>query len=609
MNMLFRSDIQILRGFSVVIVFLYHLQIPGFENGYLGVDIFFVLSGYLMTQLYNQGSAFDFYKRRLKRLLPAYFVTIAITTFIVAFIAVPSDANQRFDRVWFDIIGMSNIAFWSENSYFDSAAFKPLLNLWSLGVELQYYLLVPLVLPFIHKRRWALFFMVLGSMIAAFILTTISPKTSFFMMPFRVWEFLFGATVAWHFSNITDTRRTLLLSILLPAILIAIIFVYPVKEDNLTILYGHPGIASFLITLFSSLILLKPLHTIFSNSNLFGKLFCKIGDYSYSIYLTHFPIIVLVNYKIFEGTILGSSDIGTITLIVILTFFSSFFLFNYIEKIRSNKNFAKLFFYILLVSLLIFLISPSINKYRFTDKQNLIFDAWTDKDIYRCGKLMRISSPTETVCKISIAENPKKVFLVGNSHADSVKKAFSNSMEQSDISSYFYVANNPLMTPQTSSFYIIADVKRLNISHVAVHFSPEFYTGKTYTDELKKFINDLQEAAIPFSLISPVPTYNFNVPKALYEDTLKTQEYIQQLQSAQPKELNSFFFDFLKDSQIPADRVFLTYDSLCDDLDRCMLIENGKPLYYDKDHLSLTGANKLLSLFDKIAVNINEDNN
>ena len=91
--MLFRSDIQIMRGFAVLIVLLYHLQIKGFENGYLGVDIFFVLSGYLMAHLIDQGTASSFYIRRLKRLLPAYIVTISVTTVMVAIITIPSDAN------------------------------------------------------------------------------------------------------------------------------------------------------------------------------------------------------------------------------------------------------------------------------------------------------------------------------------------------------------------------------------------------------------------------------------------------------------------------------------------------------------------------------------
>ena len=109
--MTYRADIQILRAIAVLLVLFYHLQINGFDNGFLGVDIFFVLSGYLMAQLYDKSSKKVFYARRFKRIVPAYLITVSLTTFIVAFIASPADFSQRFDRIWFDLLGLSNIAF------------------------------------------------------------------------------------------------------------------------------------------------------------------------------------------------------------------------------------------------------------------------------------------------------------------------------------------------------------------------------------------------------------------------------------------------------------------------------------------------------------------
>ena len=116
----YRLDLQFLRGISVALVFLYHLKIPGFQNGFLGVDIFFVLSGFLMAKLAEKASPLEFYSRRLKRLLPAYLVVIFFTTLIVSIITIPSDSNQRTDRIFYDLLALSNISFWSENSYFES---------------------------------------------------------------------------------------------------------------------------------------------------------------------------------------------------------------------------------------------------------------------------------------------------------------------------------------------------------------------------------------------------------------------------------------------------------------------------------------------------------
>ena len=114
----YRLDIQILRGIAVLMVVLFHLEIFFFESGFLGVDIFFVISGYLMAQLYNKGTTLDFYKKRFKRILPAYFVTIGLVTFVVGVSTIPSDANQRIDRLIYDILAISNMAFWLENTYF-----------------------------------------------------------------------------------------------------------------------------------------------------------------------------------------------------------------------------------------------------------------------------------------------------------------------------------------------------------------------------------------------------------------------------------------------------------------------------------------------------------
>ena len=139
----YRADLQILRGIAVLLVLFYHLNFVGFGNGFLGVDLFLVLSGYLMANLAETTSPLEFYKRRISRLLPAYLVTILITSLIVLFLTVPSDANQRLSRIWFDLGGLSNIGFWLENSYFESNSFKPLLNLWSLGLEIQFYLIAP----------------------------------------------------------------------------------------------------------------------------------------------------------------------------------------------------------------------------------------------------------------------------------------------------------------------------------------------------------------------------------------------------------------------------------------------------------------------------------
>ena len=330
------------------------------------------------------------------------------------------------------------------------------------------------------------------------------------MLPFRVWEFLLGAVAAWHIPNKNNESQNLWTSLVLLAVLVAVIIIYPLDQNSLSIWLGHQGMATIFVSLCTAIILAKPLEKTFSNQNIIGRLFCKIGDYSYSIYLVHFPIIILVNYEHFQGTKLGIYGLKNTVIILTLTFIAAYFMFNYVEIIRTKKNFKKSFLVLSLISLLAILISPVINKHKFTNEQNLIFEAWADRDIYRCGKVFRILNPTESVCKIDSIEGSKKVFLVGDSHADSLKASFSKHMVSKEISTYFYVANNPLTSSRTNATALVSDVIRLEISDVVIHFSSSSYQEQNFLSELKIFLSALRAANIDIYFISPVT--NIQIP-------------------------------------------------------------------------------------------------
>ena len=427
----FREDLQILRGFAVLIVLFYHLKIAGFDRGYLGVDLFFVLSGYLMARLSTKYSVFEFYKRRFYRLVPAYLFTIFVTSFVIIILTVPSDADQHFDRIWLDLFGLSNIGFWLENSYFNSTAFKPLLNFWSLGVEIQFYILAPFLLPFLRKRILILITLIVLSITLSLFVLTISPKTSFFMLPTRIWEFLIGATVSWYSINKLSENKKKLISYSSLIVLLFIIFFYPIKDDSPDALFGHPGIASIFVVISTGLLISTGLDYFLRSETLVGKIMSNLGNYSYSIYLSHFPIIVLINYVPFGGTIIGSENIIKLILILSLTAAFSYLMYNYVEKIRyQRKKFSN--YSIPLLSLAIIVIFGSkLVSIKFTEKQNLIFDAWKDRSNYRCGKLSRILSPFDSFCQINSKKYESRVLLLGNSHADSIKMAFSSCLKLS----------------------------------------------------------------------------------------------------------------------------------------------------------------------------------
>ena len=119
----YRKDIQILRGIAVLLVVLFHLEIGGFKSGFLGVDIFFVISGFLMALLYNPNEKIKFFKRRALRLLPTYFSVTFLTILVAFFVTIPNEFSQLLSQSFYASIFSSNIGFWSANSYFSKIEF------------------------------------------------------------------------------------------------------------------------------------------------------------------------------------------------------------------------------------------------------------------------------------------------------------------------------------------------------------------------------------------------------------------------------------------------------------------------------------------------------
>lgn len=599
----YRLDIQILRAIAVLLVILFHLEIQYFDNGFLGVDIFFVISGYLIAQLYNKGTAISFYKRRLKRLFPAYIATLGITTFIVSIVAVPPDAMQQYDQLIFDFFGLSNIGFWLNNSYFASSTFKPLLNLWSLGVELQFYLIVPILFPLIHRYKFLLIGAIFSSLLIALYMTGISPKHSFFLLPFRTWEFLLGAFVAWGSFNNSLKERNLITSLLLVTTLFAMLL-YPIENDSPSSINGHPGFPALLVCIITALILVRPLHNSFSNKNVVGRAFVVIGEYSYSIYLVHFPIIVLFNYYEFTGTNLGYKSLFDLLIIIILITISSILMFRYIESIRLKDDFTKRLLIISLISISLIPAGIIWNTLAYSKKQQKIFSAWQDKGVWRCGKTFRLLNPREHICPLSEVLEGKNVLLVGNSHADSIKDELTIAFKESNISTYFYLHNTPLQGSIVDAQTLMDDSKKLRIDTVIFHYSLTFYENQKYLEELQKSINLLHSANIKNLFIAPVPTYDYHIPKSLYRNTNENiKSTTKKLTADKYLQLNEVFFEFINDNKLSKNS-YLTHTLLCPN-DKCIVEENGHPLYYDMDHLTLTGARILRPIFDRIADDIN----
>jgi len=592
----YRKDIQIMRGIAVLLVVLYHLGFSGFQSGFLGVDAFFVISGFLMTVLYNHNNKSEFYVRRCRRLLPAYFATIFLTLVAAAAITLPNELYQVVEQSVYGIFLCSNIGFWMHNSYFSKSEFNPLLHLWSIGVEIQYYLIIPMIYWAFRKLRISLVGLMAGSMGVCFYLLEISTKTSFFLMPLRIWEFLIGFVIAKYFSeagNIKSERFNKFGGVAL-AVLVAIPAM-KVDGESLGFMSSQPGLHALIVCVATATVLACGIPKLILNSKLAASLEI-LGKYSYSVYLAHFPIIVLYLYKPFSGTILKPNSWGdTVVLVLLITVFS-IAIYRCVENPGRNLKISIKKIYIPLGLLVICALVSFLPRTMYSSSELAIFEAGVDQAEYRCGKFFRILHPTALSCAITKTPTSaeKVVMLVGNSHADSIKASFAKSAERHGVAVYLTVANRPFLEGGPNVEKIVAEAKKKGVSEIVLHFSPH----EIRNVEIEQVINVANQSNISVSLIMPVPVYEEHIPEALWKNISGGVE-LPIRTSLDYNEFNRKLISQLKSFTAKQLRVYETVNYFCED--SCSIFDSsGKPIYFDSEHLTLSGAVLLEPLFDVI---------
>lgn len=298
----YRPELNGLRAVAVIMVLLFHLDLPWMEGGFLGVDIFLVISGYFISKniLYEiQQEKFSFYKfytRRLRRLFPAMVVTLLLVLGAGYFLMTPADYQRLGLSGLFSALSASNFFFWNESGYFDAdAAYKPLLHVWSLSLEEQFYLFWPLCLVFGYRffRKHLTVLFIIGIALSLLLCQFYfgkDPSATFFLIPFRMFEFILGAMCIgiekrWEIKSNTGKELLFLLGI--------IVMFYPaIFWDGAT---RMPGILS-LVPCAGAMLVIVAGNARYASWSLKNKPVELIGKASYSIYLVHWPLIVFYRY-------------------------------------------------------------------------------------------------------------------------------------------------------------------------------------------------------------------------------------------------------------------------------------------------------------------------
>ncbi|OWQ88521.1 hypothetical protein CDN99_16860 [Roseateles aquatilis] len=295
-----RDDIQVLRALAVSWVLLYHAQVPGASGGYLGVDIFFVISGFLITGLIQRGlqrgtfSFMAFYGRRARRLLPAAYVVLG-ATLLAAPWALNRTEQLDFVAQLLGSLGFaSNFVLWHQTGYFQGPSdLKPLLHFWSLAIEEQYYLVLPALLFFTPARMRAGAAIVVTAASLALLLwwQPRNASAAFYLLPTRAWELGLGSIGALMTATLADPRwRDLARRLLRWATWPAWALLLWVPHAPQAFGPAHPGPAALVVGLATLVLLLREPMTLPRAA----APLIRIGDWSYALYLVHWPLLAFL---------------------------------------------------------------------------------------------------------------------------------------------------------------------------------------------------------------------------------------------------------------------------------------------------------------------------
>lgn len=625
--MKYRAEIDGFRAIAVLSVLIFHFYpvttSVGF-NGFLGVDIFFVISGFLISQyIFNnlETNSFSFkvfYYRRIKRILPAALVVLAAMTALSIFILTPADHKKFSYSAISSLLFVPNIYFWRTGGYFGELdTLKPLLNFWSLGIEEQFYLLFPLILfitsKLFNKRNFIfliiLLITLLSFMVNIFLLSIGGDNPAFFLLPARMWEFGLGALAAFANLYYINWRSRYLSDVLFLCLVFGLFF------------SGSSYIPQALFVVIFTAIFLSVTH----NSNTYSyKLLSSsflrfFGKISFSLYLWHWPVIVFIGYTYIEDIPTQYTILG-----IILTVILSFFSFRYIEEpFRHQYSDKKLFSLLLVTSVFIISVSfvgvkKDISLFNSTLVKNIANEVQTN---WRCPAKNYEFFGGSRACHLKGIKDIEKAdtLLIGNSHAQMYAPLIINNHNFENV--YLIPLNSctPTINVNISTFCLKAAKKNVlainELKHVkkiiiGTTFYRDFYinnsskaTKKDYAKDLINLIESFNEKGIITYLIGPIPTPQFNfaskASRGLKFSHLTISDYKDFSSIEREQFIESIdIFDKLLTENL-GNHYLRAHEYFCD-INHCYFGDKGGAFFSDTNHLGKYGLERINPLFENI---------
>ena len=644
----YRKDIDGLRAIAVLSVIFSHLNIPGFSGGFIGVDIFFVISGFLITrQILDESNNFsiaNFYERRIRRIFPALFVVIAFVMVIGALIFNFRAFKDLGQSATATTLFSSNILFWYRGGYFAASSLeKPLLHTWSLAVEEQFYLLFPILLLIIrryfNKKYFQIIFTIgVGSLFASIWSVHTYPEATFYLAPTRAWEIIAGSILA---MRIISPLHTTVQRNLFSALGCVLIFYSIFNYTDQTIFPGFNAIPPVLGT---CLIIYSGI----GEYSVIGKVLQAkpmvfIGLISYSLYLWHWPLIAFSKYYL-----LRELNLIDTFMIISITFFIAIISFKFIEKpFRGNNSLiiksSNLFAFAVIVmtvsalcGLLVSMENGMPNRYNEANSAIMRLEE-RDAEWKESAEIMMKNSSK----LIGNASALPSFVLWGDSHAQALVPAISSVAKKYALSGIGISGHPPVLGLDIEGLPY-SEAERNEVAISLIKHRPELKTviiaarwvmyddGHQFKNELPIINHRLKEVSQTNNVNSSnsvflrsalfktvttllalnrkvvvvmnVPEIGFNVPALHFISKIKNESYDYLLPTKMEYlERNKSVYDIFSDlSSLKGVNIIYPELYLFDEKDRAKVINDNNLLYRDDDHLSGYGAEFIAPVFEKI---------
>lgn len=635
----YRKEIDGLRAFAVIPVIFYHAGIETFSGGFVGVDIFFVISGYLISTIIideleqNKFSLVNFYERRARRILPALYLIMFFCIPVSWLFLLPNDMKDFSQSLVAVSFFASNILFLNENGYFDTLSeLKPLIHTWSLAVEEQFYLIFPFFIMLSWRAGKHFIFLILAliftvSLSLSHLNAYDKPEAIFFLLHTRAWEFLIGVFAALYLSKFYQIKFGVILCEFSGLLGFSLIL-YSFFTYNKSIPY--PGVNALVPTIGALMIILFASPQTIVGKFLGNSALVSIGLASYSAYLWHQPLFAFFKLTAFKDTK------EFYILLILFTLILARLTFKFVETpFRNNTNLSRksIFSFAILGSVffIIFgIFGYRTNGYDFREHMKIYRDLSYDTSklgFLQCNDYLSQQEPKLNYCMS--ASQTFNALLIGDSHAEDkfygihkevpsynwklignsscppligvkVKSPHATECLQRLQKVFSYIDN------KSSSIDIVvlsfAHMYPLDEIYAADHFNQQlnpydtiivdlndptlgkvdaFYAG------LKRTVNFLQSRNIQVIISIDIPELS-NLPAECLKNGVgcnfsKNNVLIRQaVMRTKISELASSFGNVL---------VFDSLNIFCQDLsDNCSFLSSGRSLYRDSHHLSHFGS-------------------